>query len=91
MCHTDKCKYEGIQGDCCEIPLNKLPNDAYCMGEYPSDLKFNWEYEDNILHITSEMFEVSKIIDGVRVFPYFETSKGRQYLTKYDFKIYFRK
>lgn len=43
--------------------------------------KIKWEYEDQIdMDITSEMFKVSKVIDGVRMYPFVEIEYGRYYL-----------
>jgi hypothetical protein len=43
--------------------------------------KIQWEYEDNLdIDITEGMFIVSKIIDGVRMYPYILIEFGRYYL-----------
>lgn len=43
--------------------------------------RIKWEYEDNLnFDSTFEMYLVSKIVDGVRMYPYIEVGMGRYYL-----------
>ncbi|MGM7720553.1 hypothetical protein [Metabacillus sp. Hm71] len=40
-----------------------------------------WEYEDNLgVDLTEEMFKSSRIIDGVRMYPYVIIGFSRYYL-----------
>jgi hypothetical protein len=48
---------------------------------YIETRKICWEYEDSLdIDITEEMFSVSKIIDGVRMYPYILIDFGKYYL-----------
>lgn len=43
--------------------------------------KICWEYEDRLeIDITEKMFNVSKIIDGVRMYPYVLIDLGKYFL-----------
>ncbi|MCY9166525.1 hypothetical protein [Bacillus atrophaeus] len=43
--------------------------------------KIKWEYEDNLeIDITTGMYIASKVIWGVRMYPYVEVGVGRYYI-----------
>lgn len=43
--------------------------------------KILWEYEDKIdMDMTDGMFQASRIIDGVRMYPYIYVEFGKYYL-----------
>lgn len=44
-------------------------------------ITIKWEYEDRLeIDMTTEMFRVSQVIDGVRMYPYIINDDGRFYL-----------
>jgi hypothetical protein len=58
---------------------------------YKEGMEDGWGYEDRLppmkIGTYADLFENSKIIDGVRMFPYINTLEGRHYISKGDYII----
>lgn len=54
-------------------------------------LKVYWDYEDKleVYKITDGMFKASKIINGVRMYPYVILGDGRKFYLEYQYTLIF--
>lgn len=65
--------------------VNQVAGGGFSTGDAPIARTIKWEFEDNLRDIPCEnyhrMFLVSRVVEGVRMFPYSEDKNGkREYL-----------